>query len=231
MNGKPLHLVVRFSDTMFDVGDVIALHNEVIEQYGAVWFGKLGQTISQTRVDLLNQQVEKHIPTFVYLVKGNRRKSTAYRAPLIFLEEDFPPKVVVRNKQYIEFYIRPGSDIAKREQVMTDWYRTNLKAITLSLIEKWEPVMGVQVDDWWVKLMKTKWGRCNIQARRIWLNLELIKRPPRCLEFIVVHEMVHLLERKHNERFVELMSKFLPQWRQYREELNCAPLAHAEWGY
>ncbi len=154
---------------------------------------------------------------------------TRYRLNII--EENAPPKVVVRNKQYLDLYVRPGSDTAKREQVMTDWYRTNLKAMIPPLIEKWGLVLGVQVADWGVKVMKTKWGSCNIQARRIWLNLELIKKPSRCLEFIVVHEMVHLLERQHNERFIELLSKFLPQWRQYREELNRAPLAHAEWDY
>lgn len=164
-------------------------------------------------------------------LNGESHYYLGMRYRLNIIEEDASPKVIVRNKQYIDLYVRPGSDTAKREQVMIEWYRANLKAMIPPLIEKWEPVMGVQVADWGVKLMKTKWGSCTIQARRIWLNLELIKKPPRCLEFIVVHEMVHLLERKHNERFIELMSKFLPQWRRYREELNRAPLAHAEWEY
>lgn len=153
------------------------------------------------------------------------------RYRLNIVEEDAPPKVAIRNKQYIDLYVRPGSDTSQRERVMTAWYRAELKAMIPPLIEKWEPVIGVSIADWGVKQMKTKWGSCNIQARRIWLNLELIKKPPRCLEFIIVHEMVHLLERHHNERFVVLMNQFLPQWRQYREELNRAPLAHAEWGY
>ena len=91
--------------------------------------------------------------------------------------------------------------------------------------------VGVQVADWGVKRMKTKWGTCTIKARRIWLNLELIKKPPSCLEYIIVHEMVHLLERLHNERFVAYMDKFMPQWRLFREELNQAPLAHETWEY
>lgn len=90
-NDKPLHLVVRFSDTMFGVGDVVALHNIVVSAHGAVWFGKLGQTLSQGRVDMLNKQLEQGIPTFLYLVKGNRRKSTAYRAPLMQVAK-VPPK-------------------------------------------------------------------------------------------------------------------------------------------
>jgi hypothetical protein len=79
--------------------------------------------------------------------------------------------------------------------------------------------------------MKTKWGTCNITARRIWLNLELAKKPVRCLEYIIVHELVHLLERNHNDRFKELMDQFMPQWKQYREELNHTPLAHETWEY
>ncbi len=153
------------------------------------------------------------------------------RYRLNIIEGDISPKVVVRNMQYLDLYIRPGADTAMRKRVLTNWYRSNLKEMIPTLIEKWEPIIGVRIADWGVKQMKTKWGSCNIEARRIWLNLELIKKSPRCLEFIVVHEMVHLHERQHNERFVELLTKFFPQWRRYREELNRAPLAHAEWEY
>ena len=98
-----------------------------------------------------------------------------------------------------------------------------------TIIEKWEPIMGVSVADWGVKQMKTRWGTCNIKAHRIWLNLELAKKPHHSLEYIVVHEMTHLLEKHHNDHFKGLMDKFLPQWRQYREALNRAPLGHEEW--
>jgi predicted metal-dependent hydrolase len=91
--------------------------------------------------------------------------------------------------------------------------------------------VGVQVAEWRIKRMKTKWGSCTPTARRIWLNLELVKKPPRCLEYIVVHEMVHLLERHHNERFLGLMEEYLPQWRGFRDELNAAPLAQESWDY
>ena len=88
------------------------------------------------------------------------------------------------------------------------------------MIEKWEKKMGVTVNDWQVKLMKTKWGSCNIEAKRIWLNLELAKKPLHCLEYIIVHEMVHLLERHHNERFIAYIDKFLPNWRHIKTELK-----------
>ncbi len=164
-------------------------------------------------------------------VNGESHYYLGARYRLNIVEEDATPKVVVRNKQFIDLHVRPGSDSSQRERVMVSWYRRELKEMIPPLIEVWEPIIGVEIADWGVKLMKTKWGSCNIQDRRIWLNLELIKKPPSCLEFIVVHEMVHLHERHHNERFVELMNKFLPQWRRYWEELNSAPLAHAEWEY
>ena len=142
-----------------------------------------------------------------------------------------PPKVIVSNKTTLDLYVRPGSDTAKREHVLQEWYRQQLKAAILPLIAKWESIIGVDVAEWRVKRMKTKWGSCTIEAGRIWLNLELVKKPPQCLEYIIVHEMVHLLERLHNERFVALMDEFMPKWRLHRSELNQSPLAHEEWGY
>lgn len=119
----------------------------------------------------------------------------------------------------------------KREAVLFQWYRQQLKQEIPVLIAKWEPVVGVSISSWGIKKMRTKWGSCNISAKRIWLNVELAKKPSHCLEYIVVHEMVHLLERHHNARFIGFMDQFLPQWRSYREELNRYPLAHEDWGY
>lgn len=140
-------------------------------------------------------------------------------------------RVAIRNKSTIDLYVREGSDKAQRERVLLAWYRQQLKELIPALIAQWEPTLGVQVAEWHVKQMKTKWGACNIEARRIWLNLELAKKSTQCLEYIIVHEMVHLLERHHNDHFAELMNKFMPQWRLYREELNRSALAHEEWGY
>ncbi len=128
--------------------------------------------------------------------------------------------VEIRNKTYLDLFVREGSVKEKRQKVMKEWYRRELKALIPSLIEKWEPIIGVKVNSWGVKLMKTRWGTCNTTHKRIWLNLELAKKPLACLEYIVVHEMVHLLERHHNERFVSYMDKFLPNWRSIKAELN-----------
>jgi hypothetical protein len=142
------------------------------------------------------------------------------------VSHDAPPKVAISEKTTIDMFVRTGSDAAKRERVMLGWYRKQLKNIVPPLIIKWEEIIGVEIAEWRIKRMKTRWGTCNIQARRIWLNLELAKWPIHCLEYIIVHEMVHLLERLHNDQFVAHMDRFMPQWRLVRDELNGGPPGH-----
>lgn len=127
--------------------------------------------------------------------------------------------------------VRPGATEDKRREVLDEWYRGRLKESVPGIIDKWKGVIGEEPNEFGIKKMKTKWGTCNPEARRIWINLELAKKPPECLEYIVVHEMVHLIERSHNEKFVGLMSKFMPKWRFYRDELNRLPVSHADWHY
>jgi len=150
---------------------------------------------------------------------------------LNIIETDAPPKVVLKNKTYIELYIRPETSTAKRHKIMNEWYRTELKKLIPELIEKWQKRMDLKVNEWQVKLMKIKWGSCNIEKKRIWLNLELAKKPIHCLEYIIVHEMVHLSERHHNDRFLYYMDTYLPNWKQLRTELNKLPVSHADWSY
>lgn len=128
--------------------------------------------------------------------------------------------VEIRNKKYIDLYVRENTPKYLRERVMTEWYRRELKKLIPPIIAKWEPIIGVGVNEFGVKKMKTRWGSCNPKAKRIWLNLELVKKSPTCIEYVVVHEMVHLLEKSHNERFIAYMDKFLPNWRAIKAELN-----------
>ncbi|KCZ72791.1 putative metal-dependent hydrolase [Candidatus Methanoperedens nitroreducens] len=141
------------------------------------------------------------------------------------------PRVEIRKITHIDLYVREGSTKEQREKVLTEWYRRQLKAQIPALIDKWQKITGVNVSDWGIKRMKTKWGTCTIANRRIWLNLELAKKPEHCLEYIIVHEMIHLLERNHNDRFVAYMDKFMPQWHFYKEELNRSMLSHEIWSY
>ena len=130
-----------------------------------------------------------------------------------------PSKVEIR-EGYIDLYIKVGCTKEQREKLLKEWYRKQLKERIPSLIAKWEPIMGVKVEEFGVKQMKTRWGTCNTSAKRIWINLELAKKPPDCLEYIVVHEMVHLLERNHNEKFKAYMNQFLPYWPSIKDQLN-----------
>lgn len=150
---------------------------------------------------------------------------------LNIIEHDAAPKVVLKSKKYIELHVRPDTTKEKCHEIMTEWYRKELKSQIPEIIAKWEKILNVEVNDWHVKQMKTKWGSCNIDKKRILLNLELAKKPERCLEYIVVHEMIHLLERHHNDRFLYYMDTYLPNWRQLKDELNKSPVSHADWSY
>ena len=164
-------------------------------------------------------------------VSGESHYYQGSRYLLNVVYHDAPPKVAIRNKTTLDLFVRTGSDTAQRQRVLLAWYRKQLKVMVPPLIAKWNAIIGVDVADWGVKRMKTKWGSCTIEARRIWLNLELTKKPANCLEYIVVHEMVHLIERHHDDRFVAYMDHCIPQWRFLRDELNKAPAGHATWEY
>jgi predicted metal-dependent hydrolase len=154
------------------------------------------------------------------MVSGEVHTLWGQRCRLEVIERAGRHEVKFRGSGQLCMYVRPGTTRANRKKVLTEFYRAEMKARLPGMIAKWENVMGVQVAEWGVKQMKTRWGSCNVKARRVWLNLELAKRPPECLEYILVHEMVHLLERGHNKRFYGYMDKFMPGWREYRERLR-----------
>jgi predicted metal-dependent hydrolase len=146
-------------------------------------------------------------------------------------EQNVPPRVEIKTKNYIDLFIRPNATIEQRQNCINEWYRKQLKNQIPQLIKKWEPIIGVSVSDWGVKQMKTKWGTCNIEQKRIWINLELAKKPYNCLEYIIVHEMIHLIERHHNDNFLAHLDKNLPKWKLHKDELNRLPVSHGEWEY
>ncbi|MFY9611636.1 MAG: SprT family zinc-dependent metalloprotease [Blastocatellia bacterium] len=146
------------------------------------------------------------------------------------VETDRPPEVELKhNKMHLR--VRPGASDEKKQTIVEEWYREQLKQAASSLIAKWEPLVGVKVERFFVQKMKTKWGSCNPESSSIRLNTDLAKKPPQCLEYIVVHEMIHLLEGTHNARFTALMDQFMPQWRFCRAELNRLPVRHEDWAY
>lgn len=163
------------------------------------------------------------------MVNGESHYFMGRRYRLRVHEHDAPAKVAIRGIASLDIFVRPGTSAEKREAVLQRWYRAQLVALIPPLLEQWQAQLGVVVAAWGVKKMKTKWGSSNVDARRVWLNLELAKKSPQCLEYVIVHELVHLLERKHNEHFLSLMDKFLPHWRLHREALNKSPLGHECW--
>jgi hypothetical protein len=165
------------------------------------------------------------------MVSGESHYFVGRRYRLRVIMHDGPAAVVLRNKSTLELHVRPETTVGQRNRILHQWYRQRLKELIPPLIQKWQAVLGVVVAEWSVRKMKTRWGTCNHEARRIWLNLELAKKPVQCLEYIVAHEMVHLHERHHNERFIALMDQHLPQWRVQRSILNSFPVSHEHWKY
>ena len=147
---------------------------------------------------------------------------------LSVVEKDAKP-AVTRDHRRITLNVRPGSTVAKREEVMDEWHRTLLHQAIPPLVEKWEAKLGVKVSGYFLQRMKTKWGGCNHRAGHIRLNTELAKKPRDLLEYVVVHEMIHLIEPTHSERFVALLEQHCPTWREARVELNELPLAAETW--
>lgn len=164
-------------------------------------------------------------------VSGESHYFQGKRFLLEIIEAEGKQFVQLKGTKKIEIHCRPDSSKAKRAELLKKWYREQLKVQIPGLLKKWEMKIGVKSNDWRVKQMKTKWGACNIEAKRIWINLELAKKPKNCLEYIIVHELIHLLERNHNDRFVAYLDEFMPKWRLQRDELNSLPIAHSDWGY
>ncbi len=149
---------------------------------------------------------------------GCRFKGRAY--PLFFRDGGGQPRVLVDAETGITVYTRPGTGPEKKAGVLSQWMRQCLKQEIQILLDRWQPVMGVQAAQFGVKKMKTRWGSCNTRAGRIWINLALIRLSPGLLEYVLVHELTHLLEPSHNPRFYHLMDQFLPRWKGDKEELD-----------
>ncbi|MES2631837.1 MAG: SprT family zinc-dependent metalloprotease [Pseudomonadota bacterium] len=151
------------------------------------------------------------------------------RRYLLSIEEaDERPQVLLGHRR-MTLKMRPGATTQRRGEVIHEWHRAQLHAVVPGLIRKWESKLGVRVAGYFLQRMKTKWGSCNPHKHHIRLNTELVKKPKDLLEYVVVHEMIHLIEPTHSERFVALLGQHYPTWREARAELNELPLADQEW--
>ncbi len=171
------------------------------------------------------------IETMLDSTKDGIQHYLGRRYLLDIAETEKRPFIEIRNKKTLVLNINRDTELEDREKLLTDWYRKEMERILPGIVRKWEIKSGLQVDSFGIKRMKTKWGSCNPSHKRIWLNLELIKKPINCLEYIVVHEMVHFLERTHNDSFISHMDRIMPRWRTLRDDLNRSPLAHENWEY
>ena len=149
---------------------------------------------------------------------------------LSIAEEDAKPSVQLSHRK-ITLTVRPGSDVRKRSVVLHDWHKSLLHEVVPALIQKWEPKLKVKVVGYFLQRMKTKWGGCNHKAGHIRLNTELVKKPKDLLEYVIVHEMAHLIEPRHSDRFITILSEHYPTWREARAELNDLPLVAEAWKY
>jgi predicted metal-dependent hydrolase len=181
-------------------------------------------SVIQKRIDWIHSQrariAASPAPARLRFLSGETHTLFGEPLRLEVVEREGRGGKVVREGDALVLSIRMRSRFEERERAMREWYRGEIKPVIPELVSRWEPVMGVRVAEWQVKQMKTRWGTCNIGARRIWLNLELARYPVESLEYVVVHEMVHLLERGHNARFYGFMDRFLPDWRERKTRLN-----------
>jgi predicted metal-dependent hydrolase len=220
-NIKNLHLGVYPPAGRVRVAAPLRVGNEAVR---LAVIGKLGWIKRQkARFELQPRQSTRE------MISGESHYFSGKRYRLRVCPTDGRARVAIKNSSTIELHIRPGVGLETRQQVMMSWYRQHLKSVVPPLVEKWQKRLGVTVSALGIKKMKTKWGTCNSDARRIWINLELAKKSSDCLEYVVVHEIVHLLTKRHDEQFIKIMDRHLPRWRSLREELNGLPLGHEVW--
>lgn len=217
---KNLHLSVRPPDGHVRVSvprymDDEAVRLALVSRLG--WIRKKRRLFQES-----TRQTEREV------VSGETHYFRGKRYRLVVEEHEAPPGLRASG-EFLHMNVRPGTGREGREKALNDWYRQHVKDEIPALVAKWEAVMGVSVAEWGVKRMKTRWGSCNTGARRIWLNSELAKKPPACLEYVLVHEMTHLLERGHGDGFKSLIGRFLPSWRLRQAELESYPLAQEDW--
>ena len=220
---KNLHLGVYPPDGRVRVAAPVAVSDEAVR---LAVIGKLGWIKrQQAKFEAQARQSKRE------MVAGESHYFLGQRYRLRIVYHQGAAKVVLRGSSVLELQVRKESSPEQRQRVLQRWYRSQLKALVPPLLEKWQLLLGVEPDEWGIRKMKTRWGSCNTQSRRISLNIELAKKPPQCLEYILVHELLHLIERNHNDHFIALLDEHLPQWRVLRDELNVAPLGYETWSY
>lgn len=217
---KNLHLGVYPPEGRVRVAAPLAVSDEAIR---LAVIGKLGW-IKRQQARFREQPRQSRRE----MVTGESHYFLGKRYRLRLVEHAGPPKIVL-NKSRLELHTRTDASQEERERLLQQWYRARLKELVPPLLDKWQPILDVGVGSWGIRKMKTRWGSCNTETSRILLNLELAKKPIQCVEYILVHELAHLRERQHNPSFRAILDRSMPNWDQYRSELNLLPVKHEEW--
>lgn len=233
--------IIKLADLEIQVEkkDIKNIHLGVYPPEGRVRVAvPLSMDNDEIRIYLISKidWIKKQQTSFLAQERETQREYISYethyflgkRYLLKVIEVDSAPKVVLQHEK-IELYIRPNTDEEKRQILLEEWYRVQLKEIVPEYIAKWESLLNVKVEEFFIKKMKTRWGTCNRDDKRIWLNLELAKKNIEYIEYVIVHEMVHLLEATHSKNFISKMNRYFPQWKELQENLGRQPLGHAEW--
>jgi predicted metal-dependent hydrolase len=218
---KNLHLSVMPPNGWVRVTAPDKMKDEVIKALLAVklrWIKK-----QQAKFECQERQTEReYVAGESHYFLGKR-----YRLEVIF--KDAKPSVFLRGNNKIILQVRHESSKSVRQEVMYNWYREELFLYAGEVIAEWEGKIGVKAEFFGIKRMRTRWGSCNHEKRRIWLNLELAKKPVNCIEYVIVHELIHIITKKHDNEFFSLMDKYLPNWKSMKEELNRFMLSDEKW--
>jgi predicted metal-dependent hydrolase len=218
---KNLHLAVLPPNGHIRVTAPIGMNDDTVRTFIAL------------RLPWINRQREKFVAqarqTARRYVSGESHYYFGKRYLMDVVQQDAAPKVRLVGKRKIELCVRPESTGARRGEIMSDWYRECLRAVIAEMLEVWQAKLGVRANRWRIMRMRTRWGTCTQGSGNILFNLELAKKPLVCVEYVIVHELLHLIERGHNQRFIDLLDRHLPKWRTLKEELNHHILAHEEW--
>ena len=209
---KNVHLTIYPPDARIHVSAPLAMTEDAVRLFLITKLPWIRLRVSQI-LDQNRQTPREYVSGENHYYKGLR-----YRLKVVY--DHLPAKVEVQGTEYLVLHVRENSSLERRAEVLKEWYRMELKTLLPDLIAKWENALGVQVNKWEIKQMKTLWGSCNHRTRNIIFNLELIKKPLHCIEYIVVHELLHIRVRLHNEEFTTLLNRYFPNWKQLKEELN-----------
>lgn len=213
-NIKNMHLYVKPPDGHVSVSAPESMSDETIERF------------VRTKITWIKRQIQK----FDDQPRQSKREYVSGETMYVwgkqyFLQVEHGKKnALMLNGNTVHLTVRKESNADQRGKVVNEWYRKELKAEIVKMLPKWEEQTGIKAQDWKVRYMTTRWGSCNLKTGTIWLNLQLAKKPPECLDYVILHELIHLVEKGHGDRFIGLMDQFMPMWREVKAKLNSQAL-------